>query len=435
MREDWNRRAVEDARYYVAFRHRNLGDDEFTQSAFDTGIIGRVLRDFPWLPPADPRSRRLLEIGCGLGRLMRPLSRECGEIHGVDISDEMIARARQWLAGIPHAHVHVAANDLSAFASASFDLVYSYAVFHHIPDRRFVYQYLDEAFRVLKPGGILAAQVNSIQVAPGPPDTWSGVWIPAQDIAEHARRAGWRLLSMEGSGTLNLWFTLRKPACEAARPALTVVHAMQQNGDPGGVPAGGPSGFAALYVTGFPVEACDINQLEIRLGDGSGDIVYIGPDRPDGLRQINFQVPAATSPGRKSVEVLWRGERVCAPFGLEIVPRPPLRPRIVALTDAAEVMLDHKVRCGFLQISTLECEGIERLRVTIGGREVTEFNRLTIDPLPPRHMVNCRIPEGVEAGRRTVRVWLGEYEFPPETIEVAKPAKPGAKPGTDGTFS
>ena len=37
---------------------------------------------------------------------MRPMSRHFGEIHGVDVSDEMIARARENLRGMPHAHPH-----------------------------------------------------------------------------------------------------------------------------------------------------------------------------------------------------------------------------------------------------------------------------------------------------------------------------------------
>ena len=59
------------------------------------------------LPPAaNPRARRALEIGCGPGRLMRPMSRHFGEIHGVDVSDEMIRLAREKLRGMPHAHAH-----------------------------------------------------------------------------------------------------------------------------------------------------------------------------------------------------------------------------------------------------------------------------------------------------------------------------------------
>src|SRR5690606_37698425 len=100
-------------------------------------------------------SRRFLEIGCGPGRLMRPMSERCAEIHGIDVSDEMVARARRNLSGIDHAHAHVGTGStLEKFEDQSFDFVYSYAVFQHIPSRDVVFSYLREAVRVLKPGGL-----------------------------------------------------------------------------------------------------------------------------------------------------------------------------------------------------------------------------------------------------------------------------------------
>src|SRR5438067_11785217 len=105
MRADWNKRAREDAHYYVAFGRRDQDDDEFFTTAAD--VVRDLEGELKRLRPAIPiESRRALEIGCGPGRLIRPMSRHFGEIHGVDISDEMIAEARVKLRDIPHAHVH-----------------------------------------------------------------------------------------------------------------------------------------------------------------------------------------------------------------------------------------------------------------------------------------------------------------------------------------
>src|SRR5690349_288002 len=91
MRSDWNERAGEDAYYYVAFGRREQDDEEFFATAND--LIKGLELDLKRL-----RSREAaLEIGCGPGRLMRPLSRHFGEIHGVDVSDEMIRLARERL--------------------------------------------------------------------------------------------------------------------------------------------------------------------------------------------------------------------------------------------------------------------------------------------------------------------------------------------------
>src|ERR1700682_3651802 len=132
MRDAWNRMAREDARFYIAFGRRDQEDEEFAVSATD--VLRRIGEEFARLEPA-PTARRFLEIGCGIGRLMAPLSAHCGEIHGVDIADDMIALGRARMAGVAHAYLHwTPDSDLSAFADASFDLVYSYAVMQHLPD-------------------------------------------------------------------------------------------------------------------------------------------------------------------------------------------------------------------------------------------------------------------------------------------------------------
>src|ERR1700684_1955183 len=105
MRADWNERAREDAHYYVAFGRRDQDDSEFLDSAAD--VIRDLEGELKRLPADSPvESRRALEIGCGPGRVMRPVSRHFGEIHGVDVSDEMIAQSRIKLAGVAHAHTH-----------------------------------------------------------------------------------------------------------------------------------------------------------------------------------------------------------------------------------------------------------------------------------------------------------------------------------------
>ena len=142
MREDWNRRAREDAHYYVAFGGRDQDEAGFDATAAD--VLKNLEAELKRLPAdANRRAWRALEIGCGPGRLMKPLSRHFGEIHGVDVSDEMIALARERLRGIPQAHVHATGGaSLALFADESFDFVYTYAVFQHIPSRDVVLEYM-----------------------------------------------------------------------------------------------------------------------------------------------------------------------------------------------------------------------------------------------------------------------------------------------------
>src|SRR5438132_9334887 len=141
MREDWNARAREDAGYYVAFGRRDSDDADFFATA--TEVINGLEWELRRVPLTQRGNWRALEIGCGPGRLMRPMSRHFVEIHGVDVSDEMIALAKEKLRGIPHAYPHHASgSDLALFPDNHFDFVYSYAVFQHIPSGEVVFSYL-----------------------------------------------------------------------------------------------------------------------------------------------------------------------------------------------------------------------------------------------------------------------------------------------------
>ena len=104
MRSDWDRRARKDACYYAAFGRLRQSREEFFDSAADVlRILREEFRRFP--PGTDFKQLSALEIGCGPGRLMLPLSEVFGHISGVDVSGEMIALAKENLARVDHADV------------------------------------------------------------------------------------------------------------------------------------------------------------------------------------------------------------------------------------------------------------------------------------------------------------------------------------------
>src|SRR5260221_14710797 len=101
MRAEWNERALEDPYYYVAFGRRGQEDEEFFATAAD--VVHTLEAALQRFPAGDRRGRRALEIGCGPGRLMRPMSWNFGEIHGVDGSGETIRRPKAKLFNAPNA--------------------------------------------------------------------------------------------------------------------------------------------------------------------------------------------------------------------------------------------------------------------------------------------------------------------------------------------
>ena len=102
----------------------------------------------------------VLDIGCGTGTLAIAAKRRVGagaQVHGIDASPEMIARAHRKAksAGVDIVFETALAQSLP-FPDARFDVVLSTVMLHHLP-RAAREQAVREARRVLKPGGRLFA--------------------------------------------------------------------------------------------------------------------------------------------------------------------------------------------------------------------------------------------------------------------------------------
>jgi SAM-dependent methyltransferase len=418
MREEWNLRARADAHFFVAFGRRNQSGDEFFATAAEQ--VRALETELKRLPPAPPGSRRALEIGCGPGRLMRPLSRHFGEIHGVDISDEMIGLARRNLAGIPHAHPHHAPDSsLSAFADSSFDFVYSYAVFQHIPSREVVFGYLREAARILKPSGILRCQINGLPKTARQYDTWNGVRISAAEVREFAAANGISLLALEGLETQYMWATLRKGPCWfeglPAEPRIRRI-TNAQNSEPA-VPVKGPFSSVALWIQGLPPEA-DLNNLAIRLRGLAATSCYIGNAQPDGMRQVNAYLPHGLATGLAPMEVDYRGQPFCPPAIVRLMqPGPPV-PRLISLRDGVDLLSGTSIVTGTLKAVLEEVRDPERLRVTIAGRPALDIESFCTDPRLPGHELNFRLPDGVPNGPAEVCLEMGRKTLARVTVDV-----------------
>lgn len=418
MREDWNLRARLDAHFFVAFGRRNQSGDEFFATAAEQ--VRALEAELKRLPPAPWRSRRALEIGCGPGRLMRPMSHHFGEIHGVDISDEMIEIARKNLTSIPHAHPHHApSSDLGGFADSSFDFVYSYAVFQHIPSRDVVFGYLREAARVLKPSGILRCQINGLPKTAKQYDTWSGVRVAPEEIREFAGPNGLALLALEGLGTQYMWATFRKGGCWFEGPKLEpmirrITNA--QNSEPT-VPIGGPYSSIALWVQGLPRDA-DLESLGVRVGCRAATTCYLGNPEPDGMRQLNAYLPEGLSTGLAPVEILSRGERLCPPAVVRLMRPGPLVPRLISLSDGVDLMSGTRIVTGTLKATFEEVREPERLRVTIGGLPARELDLFCTDPRLPRYELNFQLPEGIPNGPAEAALQLGARPLARVMVDV-----------------
>lgn len=240
MRDDWDRRARENARYYVATRQVDWTDEEFFASGVQE-VADEILSDMANIcQQREPASLRVLEIGCGAGRVTRALAGVFGEVHAVDVSGEMIAQARAAVAG--QANVFLYQNngmDLSVVPEVPFDFAFSVIVFQHIPSREVIESYFREVARLLRPGALFKVQVLGCPEpasAPGaklplrwrlthkipismrklflrplpepafdPPDTWVGVKLTPRDAQSLCDRCGFELRHQRGAGGQEYW--------------------------------------------------------------------------------------------------------------------------------------------------------------------------------------------------------------------------------------
>ncbi len=215
MRSDWDRRAREDAQHFIACGHSETDEAFWKSGERDLDLL--VLHDIELDPGA-----RALEIGCGLGRILRPLSERVEKVFGVDISAEMVARARRALADRRNVEVFVTRGKLRNFASASLDFVYSFIVFQHIPTKKAVARYLREAARVLKGRGVFRFQVDGrLRPANSRVDTWLGVWYEPEELRRELTASGFSVEDLWGEGTHYLWVT----AMRENRPGVAESHA------------------------------------------------------------------------------------------------------------------------------------------------------------------------------------------------------------------
>jgi SAM-dependent methyltransferase len=208
MQQDWDARARENARYYVATGQEDWTDEEFFASG-ERSVAEEIQTDMTNVCQGkDPAQMRVLEIGCGAGRVTRALSKLFGEVHGVDVSGEMIARAKQALADRPNAHVYQNnGTDLSVVpANLEFDFAFSSIVFQHIPSREVIENYVREVNRLLRPGALFKFQVQGDpSLTTDPEDTWLGVPFSEQQAIEMAYRCGFEPSYRHGAGEQYFW--------------------------------------------------------------------------------------------------------------------------------------------------------------------------------------------------------------------------------------
>lgn len=194
---------------------------------FATGQVA-VAAELRWIQLHLPNlnHQRALDFGCGVGRLTQALAAHFTSVTGLDISEQMLALAREYnRQGERVTLLHNTRRDLRALPDNHFDLVMSDITLQHIAPR-YARGYIAEFVRVCAPGGAISFQIPAYVPPPvlerfkfswWPPTLWTRLcrfgrrrWeklvppapvmevhaIPHAEVCELLRQAGAKVLAV-----------------------------------------------------------------------------------------------------------------------------------------------------------------------------------------------------------------------------------------------
>jgi (2Fe-2S) ferredoxin len=160
MKADWNRRAADNAEYFIATAAPDQGD------AFRASGERDVKAFFDGIEHLLHGAQSVVDIGCGIGRMDEFVAPQVANLVGVDVSGEMVQKAAARLHHLGNVRFVEGDGYTLPLPERAVGLVFSHIVLQHTP-RHVTRGYVAEAFRVLQPGGHFVFQMP--EAVPGAP--------------------------------------------------------------------------------------------------------------------------------------------------------------------------------------------------------------------------------------------------------------------------
>ena len=213
MKKEWNERTKMNPLFVIATDHSETEED-FWNSGIDecNDILGvNAERYQKIIENKDTSSMNVLEIGCGIGRILIPMRKIFGNVTGIDISSEMVLLGQKYVSDIPNCSiVENNGTDLAEFSDNSFDFCYSFIVFQHIPEKKIVENYIKEVSRILKSSCLFRFQVRgTISTKPNEITTWDGVQFTSDEIHEIAKENNFEIIEEGNYKEEYYWLTFK----------------------------------------------------------------------------------------------------------------------------------------------------------------------------------------------------------------------------------
>ena len=213
MKKEWNERTKMNPLFVIATDHSETEED-FWNSGIDecNDILGvNTERYQKIIENKETSNMNILEIGCGIGRILIPMRKFFGNVTGIDISSEMVQLGQKYVSDIPNCNiVENNGTDLAEFSDNSFDFCYSFIVFQHIPEKQIVENYIKEVSRILKVGCLFRFQVRgTISTKPNEITTWDGVQFTSDEIHKIAKENNFEIIEESSDKEEYYWLTFK----------------------------------------------------------------------------------------------------------------------------------------------------------------------------------------------------------------------------------
>ncbi|MFN7946365.1 MAG: class I SAM-dependent methyltransferase [Blastocatellia bacterium] len=204
MKQDWNKRALENAKWFINTVSLTQSDEEFFAGGKQE-LLKWWLPDFTEaLQGRDLRTLKVMEIGCGIGRMTCHLADIFGEVWAVDVSGEMIRQGKERFSHLKNiTWVETEGITLNELPDDYFDLGFSVYVYQHMPSRDVISSSISQAYRKIRPAGFYKFHTNALvkQEYNGlKKDTWTGEAFRESDIRRLALSINAKLISILGGG-------------------------------------------------------------------------------------------------------------------------------------------------------------------------------------------------------------------------------------------
>jgi ubiquinone/menaquinone biosynthesis C-methylase UbiE len=205
QKELWEKLARENPKYYInSDKGRGITDQEFRESGKDT--YKKYLSDDKIIIG---KSKSILDLGCGTGRLTEFMAHDFKKVVGIDISATMIVEGKERLKEFKNIELLETDGSTIPLPDESIDSVFSYLVFQHIKTREMVESNFKEIYRILKPEGVFKVLLRSDKQK-DMNRWWSGVEYNEESIGDLYRKIGFRLLKIEHQDKYAFWMWLIK---------------------------------------------------------------------------------------------------------------------------------------------------------------------------------------------------------------------------------